>query len=210
MGSQHLCVVHDLALVGGDLQRGQHVVHAGQAGGGARRRVVKAPLEDVEAWPARYVGALLEWRMDGLSHSETGRPRGKAEVPFPDLHALPFLAGQCSLHHAVVLPQHPVLVDQLGTGGPERRQCVAAQSVPLGRLRRPLGVVDVEDHVALGHVKVPGDDGAGLRNLDQHLQEDGTSGCRSWVRGGCNVLFCLLGAPRPKESNFVKGIWNCF
>lgn len=63
MGSQHLRVVHDLALVGGDLQRGQHVVHAGQAGGGARRRVVKAPLQDVEARPARHVGALEERRI---------------------------------------------------------------------------------------------------------------------------------------------------
>lgn len=70
MGSQHLRVVHNLALVGGDLQRSQHIVHAGQAGGGAGRRVVEAPLEDVEARPARYVGALLERRIDRLSDTK--------------------------------------------------------------------------------------------------------------------------------------------
>lgn len=37
MGSQHLRVVHNLTLVGGDLQRSQHIIHAGQAGGGAGR-----------------------------------------------------------------------------------------------------------------------------------------------------------------------------
>lgn len=120
-------------------------------------------------------------------------------VPVPHLHALSLLAGERSLHHAVVLPQHPVLVYQLGVGGPEGRQGVAAQRVALGWLRRPLGVVDVEDHVALGHVKVPGDDGAGLRDLDQHLQEDAARWDESQqgvnYRGGCNVLFFQLGSP---------------
>lgn len=64
MGSQHLRVVHNLTLVGGDLQRSQHIIHAGQAGGGAGRRAVKAPLEDVEAGPACYVGALFEQRIN--------------------------------------------------------------------------------------------------------------------------------------------------
>lgn len=81
---------------------------------------------------------------------------------------------------------------------------MAAQGVPLGGLRRPLGVVDVENHVALGHVKVPGDDGAGLRDLDQHLQEDAAR----WekppqgldYRGGCNALFFQLGAPLTRVS----------
>lgn len=59
MGGQHLGVVHDLTLVGGDLQRGQHVVHSRQAGGGAGRGAVEAPLQDVAAGPARHVGALL-------------------------------------------------------------------------------------------------------------------------------------------------------
>lgn len=123
----------------------------------------------------------------------------KLPRPIPDLHALSLLAGERSLHHAVVLPQHPVLVDQLGVGGPEGRQGVAAQRVPLGWLRRPLGVVDVKDHVALGHVKVPGDDGAGLRDLDQHLQEDAGGWEKSLqglkYQGGCKVLFIQLGAP---------------
>lgn len=62
MGRQHLGVVHDLTLVGGDLQRGQHIVHTRQAGGGASRGAVEAPLEDVEAGPACNVGALFEQR----------------------------------------------------------------------------------------------------------------------------------------------------
>lgn len=33
MGGQHLGVVHDLTLVGGDLQRGQHIIHTRQARG---------------------------------------------------------------------------------------------------------------------------------------------------------------------------------
>lgn len=59
MGGQHLGVVHDFTLVGGDLQRGQHIIHTRQAGGGAGWGAVKAPLEDVEAWPACYMGALF-------------------------------------------------------------------------------------------------------------------------------------------------------
>lgn len=62
MGGQHLGVEHDLTLVGGDLQRGQHVIHPRQAGGRAGWGAVEAPLEDVEAGPARYVGALFQQR----------------------------------------------------------------------------------------------------------------------------------------------------
>lgn len=62
MGGQHLGVVHDLTLVGRDLQRGQHIIHTRQAGGGAGWGAVEAPLEDVEAGPACYVGALFEQR----------------------------------------------------------------------------------------------------------------------------------------------------
>lgn len=60
MGGQHLGVVHDLALVRGDLQRGQNIIHPGNAGGRACRGAVEAPLEDVEARPACYVGALIQ------------------------------------------------------------------------------------------------------------------------------------------------------
>lgn len=60
MGGQHLGVVHNLTLVRGDLQRGQHIIHTRQAGGGAGRRAVETPLQDVEARPACYVGALFE------------------------------------------------------------------------------------------------------------------------------------------------------
>lgn len=58
MGAQHFRVVHDLTLVGGDLQRGQHIVHTRQAGGRAGGGAVEAPLEDVEAGPASYMRAL--------------------------------------------------------------------------------------------------------------------------------------------------------
>ena len=38
-----------------------------------------------------------------------------------------------------------------------------------GGLRGPLGVEDVEDHVALTHVKVPGDDRGHLSDVDEQL-----------------------------------------
>lgn len=59
MGGQHLSVVHDFTLVGRDLQRGQHIIHTRQAGGGAGWGAVETPLEDVEARPACYMGALF-------------------------------------------------------------------------------------------------------------------------------------------------------
>lgn len=62
MGGQHLSVIHDFTLVGGDLQRGQHIIHTGQTGGSAGGRAMETPLEDIEAGPACYVGALFEDR----------------------------------------------------------------------------------------------------------------------------------------------------
>lgn len=56
--AQHLGVEHDFALVRGDLQGGQHVVHSGQVGGRAGRHVVELPLQDVETRPTRDMGAL--------------------------------------------------------------------------------------------------------------------------------------------------------
>lgn len=47
------------------------------------------------------------------------------------------------------------------------------QGVFARRLGRPLGVVDVEDDVALAHVKVPGDDRGGVDDLDQNLERRG-------------------------------------
>lgn len=66
LGGDHLGVVHDLALVRGDLQGGQHVVHAGQAGGGTRGHAVELPLQDVEARPPRHMGALQRVRQRRL------------------------------------------------------------------------------------------------------------------------------------------------
>lgn len=54
----HLGVVHHFALVGRDLQGGQHVVHPGQAGGSTRWHAVEFPLQDVEAGPPCHMGAL--------------------------------------------------------------------------------------------------------------------------------------------------------
>lgn len=59
MGGQHLSVVHDLALVGGDLQGGQYIIHTRQTGGSAGCRAVEAPLEDVEARPTGDMGTLF-------------------------------------------------------------------------------------------------------------------------------------------------------
>lgn len=56
----HFCVVHHFALVGGDLQGGQHVVHSGEVGGRTRRHAVELPLQDVEARPPGHMGALQQ------------------------------------------------------------------------------------------------------------------------------------------------------
>lgn len=60
MGGQHFGVIHNLALVGGDLQGGQYIINPRQAGGGTGCGAVEAPLEDVKARPACYMGALLK------------------------------------------------------------------------------------------------------------------------------------------------------
>lgn len=88
-----------------------------------------------------------------------------------DLYTLSLLAGERSLHHAVVFSQQPAPVYQLGIKYTEGREGVGSQSVFL-RLWGPLGVVDVENHISFGHVKVPGDDRGSLRDLDQQLQKD--------------------------------------
>lgn len=60
LGPDHFCVVHHFALVGGDLQGGQHVVHSGEVGGGTRGHAVELPLQDVEARPPGHMGALQQ------------------------------------------------------------------------------------------------------------------------------------------------------
>lgn len=74
LGADDLGVVHDFALVRGHLQRGQHVVHAGQVGGGAGGHAVELPLQDVEARPPGHVGALE--RVGRLLRSPSRRPQG--------------------------------------------------------------------------------------------------------------------------------------
>lgn len=210
MGGQHLSVVHDLTLVGGDLQRGQHIIHTGQAGGGAGWGAVEAPLEDVEAGPARYVGALFEdnckINSTALMQQTANRDKQSLVRHFAsDLHTLSLPAGEGFLHHAVVLSQHPAPVYQLGINSSEGRDTMGSESVFLRSLWGPLGVVDVENHISFRHVKVPGDDGRGLCDLDQHLQEDvrrfeTQSGKQkainfSLLPQACNVDFFQLVAP---------------
>lgn len=137
---------------------------------------MEAPLEDVKAGPARYVGALFEWRVNLNASMQRTENKDKQKFCWPSsllhLHTLSLLAGECFLHHAVIFSQHPVPVYQLGVNGAEGRDGVSSKGVFLGRLWSSLGVVDVENHISLGHVKVPGDDGGGLSDLDQHLPED--------------------------------------
>lgn len=88
LGPNHLGVVHHFALVGGDLQGGQHVVHSRQ-GGRARRHAVELPLQDVEARPPRHVGALEQVRKSQLSRPPSqsppydGRDCAQGAVPRP-------------------------------------------------------------------------------------------------------------------------------
>lgn len=93
----------------------------------------------------------------------------------PHLHALPLLAGERRLHHAVVLPERPRLVNELHVVAPRRGDAVGPQRVLAGRLRGPLRVVDVEYDVTFADVKVPGDDGGGVDDLDQKLELKGRS-----------------------------------
>ena len=89
-----------------------------------------------------------------------------------DLYALSLLADEGFLHHAVVLAQHPVPVNHLGVNGPWGGDAMGPESVFLRGLWDPFGMVYVEMYISFTHVKVPGDDGGGLGDLDQHLQED--------------------------------------
>ena len=88
------------------------------------------------------------------------------------LYTLSLPAEEGFLHHAVVLAQHPALIYQLGIKSSEGGDAMSCQSVFLLRLRCPFGVVNVEDHISLRHIKVPGDDGGRFRDLNQHLDED--------------------------------------
>lgn len=54
-GPNHFGVVHHFALVRGDLQGGQHIIHPGQVGRSTRRHAVELPLQDVEARPPGHV-----------------------------------------------------------------------------------------------------------------------------------------------------------
>lgn len=54
-GPNHFGVVHHFALVGGDLQGGQHIVHPGQVGRSTCWHAVELPLQDVEARPPGHV-----------------------------------------------------------------------------------------------------------------------------------------------------------
>lgn len=87
----------------------------------------------------------------------------------PDLHALALLAGERRLHHAVILSQCPGLVDELDVVDPWRGDAMRPQRILPWKLWSAFGMVDVENHVAFAYVKVPGDDGGGIDDLDQHL-----------------------------------------
>lgn len=173
MGGQHLGVVHDLALVRGDLQRGQNIIHPRNVGGGASGGAVEAPLEDVEAGPAGHVGALMK-RTTAPASAALKQRRASAETncSASDLYALPLAAGERTFHHAVVLPQHPALVYHLDVHSSQGREGVGSQGVLLGHLWSSPGVVDGENNISFRYVKVPSDDGGGLGDLDYHLQED--------------------------------------
>ncbi len=87
----------------------------------------------------------------------------------PHLHALALLAGERGLHHAVILPQRPWLVNKLDIVTSRGGDTVGSQGVFAWRLGGPLGVVDVENHVTFAHVKVPGDDWGGVNDLNEKL-----------------------------------------
>lgn len=173
VGGKHLRVVHDLALVRRDLQRGQNIIHPGNAGCCAGWRAVETPLEDVEARPARYVGALIKQRTQPTS-AALKQQTADAEIncSASNLYALSLAAGECAFHHAVVLPQHPALVYNLDVDRSQGREGVGSQGVLLGHLGDPPGVVDGENNISFRYIKVPGDDGGGLGDLNHHLRED--------------------------------------
>lgn len=88
---------------------------------------------------------------------------------FTHLYALSLSAGQGRLHHAIVLSQHPRSVNELDVVSGGTGEVVRAQTVSFSGLRGSSGVVDVEDHIAFTHVKVPRNDGRYVCNLYQHL-----------------------------------------
>lgn len=58
LGCKHLVVVYELALVTGNLQRGENIIHPREAGARAGQGTVHFPLENVESRPASHVGPL--------------------------------------------------------------------------------------------------------------------------------------------------------
>ena len=85
------------------------------------------------------------------------------------LYTLSLLTGKWGLHHAVIFPQRPRLVDKLDVVDDWRSDAVGHRGVLAGHLGGPLGVEDVEDDVALAHIKVPGNDWGGVDDFYQQL-----------------------------------------
>lgn len=94
---------------------------------------------------------------------------------FPHLYALSLSAGQGCLHHAVVLSEHPGSVDELDVVAGGTGEVVCAQNISFNWLRSPSGVIDIEDHIAFTHIKVPRNDGRYFCNLYQHLKVNNLS-----------------------------------
>lgn len=128
---------------------------------------MKLPLEDVETRPASDMGALRKGKINRTFVTRNQKAvflifASKRNKNFftminPHLHALPLLAGQRGLHHAVILPQSPGLVNKLDVVDSRRGDAVGPQGVFAWLLGGSLRVVDVENDVAFAHVKVPGD-----------------------------------------------------
>ena len=75
---------------------------------------MKLPLEDVEAWPPSYVGALRRGESrTTLMQRRTRIIMHEMMITDPHLHTLALLAGEWGFHHAVILTQSPGLVDKL-------------------------------------------------------------------------------------------------
>lgn len=70
LGCKHLVVVNKLALVTGNLQRGENIIHPREAGARAGQGTVHFPLENVEAGPASHVGPL-EAKVPLSAHCES-------------------------------------------------------------------------------------------------------------------------------------------
>lgn len=87
----------------------------------------------------------------------------------PHLHTLSLLAGERGLYHAVILTQRPGFVDELDVVASRGGDAVGSQGVLAWCLRGPLGVVNVENHVAFADIEVPGDDRGGVDDLNQKL-----------------------------------------